>query len=128
MVKYCLYVSWCFLEINSNTFSNVCFFVTIQLQAERDVLEMVKRVERSISNLSQCTTCPVPADVLDGLGEIIEVGAAVPLSFSVINTDHLVTFVVITTNHLVPLSPLGVIATNHVVKLVRYLFFAGKRG
>ena len=69
--------------------NSICF-VTIQLQVERDVLDMVKKVEKSLSNLSQCATCPIPSDVLDGLGEIIEVGAAVALSFGVISTHHLV--------------------------------------
>jgi hypothetical protein len=42
------------------------------LQVERDVLDVVKKVKRSLSNLSQCATCPVPSDALDSLGEIIE--------------------------------------------------------
>lgn len=57
---------------------------------EQDILETVKKVEKSLSNLSQCVTCPVASEeVLDALGEIVEVGA-VPLSLGLITTNHLV--------------------------------------
>lgn len=56
---------------------------------EQDILETVKKVEKSLSNLSQCVTCPVASEVLDALGEIVEVGA-VPLLLGLITTNHLV--------------------------------------
>ena len=34
---------------------------------------MMRKVEASISNLSQCATCPVSNEVLSGIGEIVQV-------------------------------------------------------
>jgi hypothetical protein len=42
------------------------------LQVERNILEMMQKVDESISNLSQCASCTTSADVLSGFREIVQ--------------------------------------------------------